>query len=818
MIGRSLGHYRITAAIGAGGMGEVYRATDTKLGRDVAIKMLPAAVAQDPERLARFEREARSLAALNHPNIVTIYAVEEDGGSRFLAMELVEGETLDTLLAPGGLPLPRFFEIAVPLADALSAAHERGIVHRDLKPGNVMVTREGRVKVLDFGLAKLEAADSNPDLTSTPTESRADLTSEGQVFGTVAYMSPEQTRGGKVDARSDVFSLGVVFYQMLTGERPFHGASAVDMISSILRDTPASVTDRRADLPPHLARILRRCLEKDPRDRYQTSRDVHNELRDLRNETSAAPLSSAPRPASAAGEKAEEKPAPRATGSRKRTVLAAGFTLVLLAIALYAAKRFGAFHSAPRATQTASAPQPIQSIAVLPLDNYSGDPSQDYFAEGMTDELTSDLANISQLRVISRGSVMQFKGAHRPPTPEIAKILNVDAIVEGSVLRSGDKVRITAQLIDARSDRHLWSKSFERNSRDVLALQDELASAIAREIHVRLTPEEQSRLTRAASVNPEAYDAYLKGRYFFNRPSDENLSKAIAQFEEAIRLDPKFAPAYSGLSDAYLWAGYNEGVLVNAEAGPKSKAAAQEAIRLDDASAEAHASLATYLGWYAHDWPGSEAEYRRAFALNPNYSFAHDQFGILLALQGRLDEAVAEGKRASELDPLSPQIPVDALMAFAWQGKFQEAKDLARKAANLDPTYFFPPFMEGWMEIQAGRVKDAIPLFQKAIAVGSPPFVAAWLGYAYGVTGDRARATAALDELKKTSLKGYIPPFNLAIVHLGLGDRARALDYLEQAYDNNSQWMPYLRGDRIWDPLRSDPRFAALMKKLAFAK
>ena len=512
-------------------------------------------------------------------------------------------------------------------------------------------------------------------------------------------------------------------------------------------------------------------------------------------------------------------PAPGASaeapGRKRRWWIAAAAAAVLLAVAVWIGRSRSA---STRKLETASTPAAIRSIAVLPLDNYSGDPSQDYFAEGMTDELTSDLANISQLRVISRGSVMQFKGAHRPPTPEIAKILNVDAIVEGSVLRSGDKVRITAQLIDARSDRHLWSKSFERNSRDVLALQDELASAIAREIHVRLTPEEQSRLTRAASVNPEAYDAYLKGRYFFNRPSDENLSKAIAQFEEAIRLDPKFAPAYSGLSDAYLWAGYNEGVLVNAEAGPKSKAAAQEAIRLDDASAEAHASLATYLGWYAHDWPGSEAEYRRAFALNPNYSFAHDQFGILLALQGRLDEAVAEGKRASELDPLSPQIPVDALMAFAWQGNFQQAKELARKAANLDPTYFFPPFMEGWMEIQAGRPQDAIPLFQKAIAVGSPPFVAAWLGYAYGVTGDRARAMAALDELKKTSLKGYIPPFNLAIVHLGLGDRARALDYLEQAYDNNSQWMPYLRGDRIWDPLRSDPRFAALMKKLAFPK
>ncbi len=810
MIGRSLGHYRITAAIGAGGMGEVYRATDTKLGREVAIKMLPAAVAQDAERLARFEREARSLATLNHPNIVTIYSVEEAGDSRFLVMELVEGQGLDALIAAGGLPLPQFFEIGVPLADALSAAHGRGIVHRDLKPGNVMVTPEGRVKVLDFGLAKLEAADSDSDLTSTPTESRANLTSEGQVFGTVAYMSPEQTRGGKVDARSDVFSLGVVLYQMVTGERPFQGASAVDMISSILRDTPPSVTDRRGDLPPHLARILRRCLEKDPRDRYQTSRDVYNELRDLRNEISSPP----PLTSSRAEGTVAPAAASRAPAARKWLVPAAIAT-VALGIALYAARRSGLLRPAPAAP---AEPHAIQSIAVLPLDNYSGDAGQDYFAEGMTDELTSALANISQLRVISRGSAMQFKGANRPPTPEIARVLNVDAIVEGSVLRAGDRVRITAQLIDARADRHLWSRSFERSSKDVLALQDELASAIAGEIHVRLTPAEQSRLKRAASVNPEAYDAYLKGRYFFNRPNDENLSRAIAQFEEAIRLDPSFAPAFSGLSDAYLWAGYNEGVIANAEAGPKARAAAEEAIRLDDTSAEAHASLGTYRGWYAHDWSGSETEYRRAFALNPNYSYAHDQFGILLALQGRLDEAVAEGKRAAELDPLSPQIPVDALIAFVWQGKYAEARDLARRAASLDPTYFFPAFMEGWMEIQAGKVNDAIPLFQKARALGSPPFVAAWLGYAYGVTGDRARAMAAIDELKAASLKGYVPPFNLAIVHLGLGDHARALEYLERAYDTNSQWMIYLRGDRIFDPLRSEPRFQALMRKCGFAQ
>ena len=816
LIGRTLGHYRITAAIGAGGMGEVYRATDSKLGRDVAIKILPAAVAEDPERLARFQREALSLASLNHPNIVTIFAVEEVGDIRFLAMELVEGETLDTLLASGGLPLPRFFEIAVPLADALSAAHERGIVHRDLKPANVMVTREGRVKVLDFGLAKLEPVDADLEVTSSPTENRRELTSEGQVFGTVAYMSPEQARGGRVDARSDVFSLGVVLYQMLTGERPFQGASAVDTISSILRDAPPPVTDRRADLPLHLAKIVRRCLEKDPRDRYQTSRDVHNELRELRAETSSAAPARSPR-SEPAPVIVPEMAAPRPVSGR-RAAVAAAITLAVVGIAFYAARRSGVLRTAGRAAQAGGESRAIQSIAVLPLDNYSGDPGQDYFAEGMTDELTSDLANISQLRVISRGSAQQFKGRNRPPTPEIAKTLDVDAIVEGSVLRSGDKVRITAQLIDARSDRHLWSKSFERSSRDVLALQDELASAIAREIHVRLTPHEQSRLTRASSVNPEAYDAYLKGRYFFNRPSDENLSKAIALFEEATVRDPSYAPAFSGLSDALLWAGYNEGVLTGSEARPKAKAAAERAIALDDTSAEAHTSLANFKLWYEYDWAGSEAEFRRAFELNPNYAFAHDQFGIGLSFQGRFDEAIAEGKRAAALDPLSPQIPLDAAMAFGFKGDYEAGRERSRRAADLDPTLFFAPYEEGWIEIQAGRLPEAVAKLRKAKAMESPGFVSAWLAYAYGASGDRAAAMAEADDLKKRSLHGSVTPFNRALIALGLGDRAATLDALEQAYAADSQWLGWLGLDKIFDPLRSEPRFVALLKKLGFEK
>ena len=458
----------------------------------------------------------------------------------------------------------------------------------------------------------------------------------------------------------------------------------------------------------------------------------------------------------------------------------------------------------------------IRSLAVLPLDNYSGDKNQDYFAEGMTDELTTDLATISQLRVISRSSTTQFTGAQRPPTPEIAKMLNVDAVVEGSVRRSGDKVRITAQLIDARADRHLWAKSFERDSRDVLALQSELASAIASEINVQLTPGEQARLTSAQSVNPEAHDAYLKGRYFFNRPSDENLSKAIKQFEEAVRLDSSFAPAYSGLSDAYLWAAFNEGVITATEGKSKAKAAAEKALALNPASAEAHTSLANYKSWYEHDWAGAEKEFRRAIELNPNLAFAHDQFGLTLACQGRFDESIVEGRRAVELDPLDPAIAIDNTMALVGQGQFQKAQDEARRGAELDPTFFFPQMQFGWFDLQQGNARAAVPKLEKAAAMEAPPFVTAYLGYAYGAAGDKAKALATVEEIKKKGVGNIVPPFNLALVYLGLGDHARALDYLEQAQAADSQWMMYLKVDRIFDPLRADPRFVALMEKCHF--
>ena len=792
--GTRLGPYEILAPIGEGGMGVVFQARDPRLDRQVAIKLLPSALAADRQAQERLRREAMAAAALDHPYICKIFEISEEGDAVFLVMEYVAGETLDRRLRSGRMPLPETLRLAGEIVEALQEAHERGILHRDLKPSNIMLTQQGHVKVMDFGLAK-RLADLGRADDATLDIASPQLTAPGTILGTPDYMSPEQVKGLPVDIRSDLFSFGVVLAEMAGARHPFRKQSTVETLSAVLRDPP----DLHNDIPQGMRVLLQRLLAKSAEDRYGSAADVRASLSGLATSSGAAFPDKVSTGASAAW----------------RWPAVAGLA-VFIGLVVYLVTHFGLLRTGPRGGPDAAiSPHAIRSIAVLPLDNYSGDPSQDYFAEGMTDELTTDLATISQLRVISRGSVMQFKGEHRPPTPEIAKMLNVDAVLEGSVLRAGDKVRITAQLIDARADKHLWAKSFERNSRDVLALQDELASAIASEINVQLTPSEQSRLASARSVDPEAHDAYLKGRYFFDRPSDENLKKAIEQFEVAVKLNPNFAPAFSGLSDAYLWAGYNEGVLTATEAKPKAKAAAEKAIQLDDTSAEAHTSLAVFKLFYEFDWEGCESEFRRAFALNPNYAFAHDQFGLGLALQGRLEEAEAEGKRAAELDPLSPQIPIDNLMGLAWQRKFQIAKAEARRASDLDPSYYFPYWASGWIDIQAGKTSDAIPELQKSKAMGSPAFVTAFLGYAYGASGDRAHAMTEMEELKKGS-HGKVPPFNLALVYVGMGDRERALDYLEQAYASNSQWMGWLKEDRVFDTLHSEPRYVALMRKLRF--
>ncbi len=763
--------YRVEQKLGEGGMATVYVAHDLRHNRDVALKVLK------PELAAvlgaqRFLKEIEVTASLQHPHILPLYDSGSADGVLFYVMPLVHGKSLrDRLDAEKLLSVDETIRITRQVAAALDFAHRKGIVHRDIKPENILLS-DGEALLTDFGIALALTEAAGERLTGT-----------GLSMGTVQYMSPEQASGERdLDARSDVYSLGAVTYEMLAGEPPVTGPSPRAMIAKLMTERPTPLRVVRDVVPRSLDAAVMKALEKAPTDRFSSAREFADALT------------------------APEAPAAAPAKRRTRTAVFAMLGVIGV-VAAYMVVRNGI---------TTDAPGAIRSIAVLPLDNYSGDSTQEYFAEGMTDEVTTALATISQLRVISRGSAMQFQGKSRPPTPQIAKTLNVDAIVEGSVSRSGDRVRITAQLIDARADKHLWAKSFERSSADVLALQAELASAIAHEINVRLTESEQTRLAAAPSVSSAGHDAYLRGRYFFNRPSDENLQKAIAQFEEAVKLSPTFAPAYSGLSDAYLWAGYNEGFTTASEARPKARAAAEKAVQLDSASAEAHASLATFKLFYEFDWAGCEREFRRAIQLNPNYAFAHDQFALALAFTGRFDESVAESRRAAELDPLSPQVLIDATIAPMFQKNFLAAKDLARKSAELDPTYFFPVMVEGWADIEAGKFSEAVAPIRKATTMGAPPFVTAYLAYTHGAAGDRASAMAALEALKKMSKGGQVLPFNLALVYLGLGDHSRTLDNLELALKGDSQMMAWIGRDAMFDPIRSEPRFKTLMKKLNF--
>jgi len=773
------GRYVIERELGAGGMATVYLAHDVKHDRKVALKVLK------PELAAvlgaeRFVREITTTANLRHPHILPLYDSGEAGGFLYYVMPFVEGESLrDRLDREQRLPIEDALRIAREVADALGYAHARGVVHRDVKPENILL-ESGHAVVSDFGIAK-----------AVDVAGGGSLTQSGMAVGTPLYMSPEQAAGDPAtDHRTDLYAWGVVVWEALAGAHPFSGATSPRaLLAAHMTETPPDVDTLRPEVSPALSTLVRDALEKDPARRPESAKVLLATLE-------RAATSPEARVALSAGRR-------RRPGS-----LVAAATLVV-AFGAVAIALFG------RPGESTGA-RTIRSIAVLPLDNYSGDPSQDYFAEGMTDELTADLASISQLRVTSRGSAMQFQGKNRPATPEIAKALDVDAVIEGSVTRTGETVRITVQLIDARADKHLWAESFQRSSSDVLALQAELAGAIANEINVQLTPSEQTRLAAASSVDPDAHDAYLKGRYFFNRPSDENLRKAIEQFEKAIRLSPTFAPAYSGLSDAYLWAGYNEGFITASAAKPRAREAAVRAVQLDENSAEAHASLATFKLFYEYDWEGSEREFRRAIALNPSYAFAHDQYGMLLAFVGRFDESIAQGQRAIDLDPLSPQVLIDAAMAFIFKRDFAMAHELTRRAGELDPTFFFPVMTDGWIDLEAGNYREAIPKLERAVTMDAPPFVTAYLAFARGAAGDRAGAMAELETLRELAGDAPVLPFNLALVYLGLGERDRAIDYLEQALEADSQMLGWLGYDAIFDSLRQEPRFVALLRRLRF--
>jgi serine/threonine-protein kinase len=641
--GQSLTHYRLIEKIGEGGMGVVWKAVDTRLDREVALKLLPEHLERDMDWLARLAREARAVAALNHPNIVTIHSLEEDAGRRFLVMELVEGPTLGDIIEESGrLPVEHLLNLAVQMVDAVRAAHERGVIHRDLKPGNLMVGDDSRIKVLDFGMAK----PAHPRKVSATTTTEESILEDGGLTGTLPYMSPEQVRSEPIDHRSDVFSMGVVLYEMATGQRPFKGGGPAELVASILRDSPRPPTKERDDLPQDLERIILRALEKDADRRFQTALEMRNELEQLQEDLSR-------------GLPAEKK--------RRRP-----------------------------------AESEVRSVAVLPLDDLWGDPEQAYFADGMTDALISSLAPIGALKVISRTSVMQYKGTKKS-IPEVARELGVDAIVEGSVLRAGSRVRITAQLIDAARDRLLWGESYEHDLSDVLALQSRVARAIAEHIAIELTPQEDAHLSRAMPIDPRVHEACLKGRHFWYKRTTETVQKGLKCFEEALRLEPGHAPAWAGVADSYIVDGGRYLGVSPKVAYARAREAAERAVELDDRLAEAHTSLAAVMTDYDWDWAGADREYRRALELNPNYVTAHSWYAEQLSRMGRHDDAVGEARKASELDPLSlaSQMIVAWILYFA--RRYDEAIAQGLKTLELDPSYATTLRILGWAYEETGR-------------------------------------------------------------------------------------------------------------------
>ncbi|MBP7586967.1 MAG: protein kinase [Thermoanaerobaculia bacterium] len=800
MIGTQLAHYRILAKLGEGGMGIVYLAEDERLRRKVALKTLPPALAEDPHRLARFEREVKSVATLNHPNIVTIYSVEETDGKRFFTMEHVEGKTLSQLVPQGGLPLKEFLKIAVPLADALAAAHAKGIQHRDLKPGNVMVNGDGRVKVLDFGLAKLREHEQTEAMGFHP---QTTLTQEGLAIGTLAYMAPEQLRMLATDHRADLFSLGVVLYELATGHCPFVGQSTAEVISAILRDQPARTYEENDKIPPEIDSILRRCLEKEPAKRIGSAVEVRDALAevaravDLGQTRSRTPKS--------------ESGAVQIVKSRYARFGVAALAIIALGAGLFA-WRARAPRSAADVASSAAGGAPVAaklpSLVVLPLSNFANEP--EYFVDGMTDALISALARIQGVRVISRQSAMHYK-ASKKLLPEIARELGVDFVVEGSVARVGDSVRLNAQVIQAHPETTLWSESFERRAEEVLALETSFATAIAGALNVNLTSNERSRMAATRKVDPEVYETFLQGKYFGERFDQDSLRKAQGYFERAVARDPTFAPAWVGLSDALqMLALYH---VETADLLPEAEAALKRALAIDSNLAEAYASLADLL---QAQWRWSEAEtaIQRAIELNPNSASARRRHWMLLACTQKQESALREIQTAKTLDPLSARISAGVGVQYLFMGRHDAAISELRAALELDPDY---PLAHVYLFLAYSALKkdpergeelryyvadlarpELLPEFERRLANE---------GY------DKALLWMAL-ELDRNPPAGASRIGVIAGLLALSGERDKALTWLERGLEQRAWDLGWIAVSPDYASLRSDPRFTAITRRI----
>jgi len=782
LVGEKIGSFEIVEMIGRGGMGVVYLARDTKLDRSVAIKSIPANLADDSTTRMRFHREAKLLASLNHPNIAVIHdIIEQDEDLSYLILEYVPGESLAQRIAREPLKVEEALSIAQQIALAVSAAHEKGVIHRDLKPGNIKLAPDGRVKVLDFGLAK-----STGDQAASQDSA---VTQIGSIIGTPAYMSPEQMRGNPADRRTDIWSFGCVMYEMLTGKRPFEGKTVSDTVARTLEREP----DWQAlpqETPANISVLLRRCLEKDPDQRLRDIGDAAIEIRETLNLPATrptAPVRSLWRWAMVIG-------------------LVVGALVVLLTVVRLNIGRWR------EQLLGGAGPGRIKSLAVLPLENLSGDPNQEYFSDGMTEALITELSKISALRVISRTSVMRYKETDKL-LPQIAQELNVDAVVEGSVLRVAEQVRITAQLIEGATDRNLWVESYERDLGDVLALQSDVARAIAHEIQVTLTPEEQARLTSARPVNPEAHELYLRGKYHYFKLTKKELEKANEYFQQAIEVDPNYAQAYAGLAASYeylSWAGH----LPLDEAKSETSALLRKALEIDDTLAEAHLALSGvrfYLDW---DWVEGEREMKIAIALNPNLAEAHCEYAFYLMAMGRFEESIAEAKRTLQLDPLSYSYESKLAYMYYQARQYDHAIAVYQRMAELEPKKSGAYFGLASIYVQMRRYEDAVKARQKALTLsGAQHEEVEALGRAYSESGPKGYWMWRLEKLKGQYEHN---PYLAAQIYAQLGHKDQALALLEKAYEKHDGRIYRLKVEPLLDPLRNEPRFGDLLRRMNF--
>ena len=835
--GTRLGRYEIRSRLGAGGMGEVYLAEDTSLHRKVALKILPADLAGNQDRMRRFEQEAKAAAALNHPNIAHIYEIGESGGWHYIAMEFIDGLTLRQLIHDGSTELAKVLRYLQNVAEGLAKAHTAGIVHRDLKPDNVMVTRDGHVKNLDFGLAKLVEPPQGlltggEDSSELATAVMPQHSTPGTVMGTVGYMSPEQAQGKtkEIDHRSDIFSFGCLLFEATTARKAFEGKDALESLYKIVHAPVPNIKEFRADAPAELQRIVRRCLAKDADERYQTIKDVALELKELRGElkasgddTTEASRASNTKSVGAGqptllqdgstarqlGSNSSYSSAQLALSGLKRHRTAAVVIATVLLFVLTAGIATVAFYFRASNREVA-----IDSIAVLPFENQNQDANSDYLSDGLTESIINSLTQLPNLRIIARSSVFRYKG--RQIDPQIAgRELGVRAVLTGRLLQRGNDLIVSTELVDLRDNKQLWGRRYQRKLSDILQIQEEIAKEITTNLRPTLTGDQQQLVARHYTESTEAYELYLKGRYFYTKVTEGDLNKSIEYYNQAIALDPNFALAYVGLANSYASLGSVFGFRSPQETYPQSKTFALKALELDANLAEAHYALAGYKLNYEWNWKEAEQEIKRAIELNPNYAGAHGGYANYYQVFGRLEEAKAERRLAARLDPLSPLAIANVGYPYYYARQYDEAIDQYRKALELDPKYSWAHLWIGQAYLQRENYKEAIDEINQAIVLSNGDTRAkATLAYAYAVAGRRDDALKEVAELQRISREHYVSPYFMALVRVGLHEDAEAFDWLQKAVAERHPYLILIKVEPVFDRLRPDPRFKELLQHI----